>query len=242
MAVSATLKLGVVASCCIGIAQHDLGLSRGFMDSILKAFTMQSNIWIAAGCLVFLTFEIAQRGARRVPAWLHALKFMFTTSALLTWIVFAVLLAPTMNRAYLLSPSNLCLHNLTPALALLDQINLDADSPMAAKRLWLTLIMPLLYTVAFFMAYEITGELPVPYFFLDYRAYGWFGVGPDGIGVLYWIALLGAVLIGIGAAVRRLQAAAQRRPLATSAIAVLAMMGGSAASGALGIRSVVPPD
>ncbi len=91
---------------------------------------------------------------------------------------------------------------------------------MTAQQLWLTLIMPLLYTIAFFGAYEITGELPVPCFFLDYRVYGWFRVATKGMGVLDWI-VFAVVLIGVGAAARRLQAGAQRRPLAISALTAL---------------------
>lgn len=223
IAASVLLKLGVAASCWIGINQHDVSLSGGFMDSIYKAFTMQSNIWIAAICLVFLGFDWINKGTRKIPQWLHAIKFMFTTSVLLTWLVFAVLLTPMMNLNYLLSPSNLFLHNITPMLALLDFINFDQDSKVNRSHLGLGLVMPLLYMIFFFSAYEITGKLPVPYFFLDYKKLGWVGFGAEGFGVVYWVGLLLLVLIGIGAAVLKLKSTAGRRPFMVSGVVVVGM-------------------
>jgi hypothetical protein len=224
LAVSILFKLGVMVSCWIGINQHDLSLSDGFMDSIFKAFTMQSNIWMAVICLVFLGFDWIQKGNRKIPQWLHAIKFMFTTSALLTWLVFAVLLTPMMNINYLLSPSNLFLHNLTPILALLDFIIFDQDSRISHRHLGLGLIMPLLYAIFFFSAYEITGKLPVPYFFLDYKKLGWVGFGAEGIGVAYWVGLLLLALIGIGAVALKLKVTAERRPLLVSGVVLVGMV------------------
>lgn len=222
---SIALKLGIIASCCTGLFQHDLGVSGGFMRSIFKAFTMQSNIWVAAICFVFLIYELFARAKGPLPDWLYVLKFMFTTSVLLTWIVFAVLLTPFMNAAYLLSTSNLCLHNLTPVLALLDFINFDTGYTPRRKPLWSATIMPLLYTLFFFTAYEITGEPPVPYFFLDYKTLGWFSVGAGGLGVAYWIVILLLVLLGLGAAAFKLKALCRAKPLAVSLGTIAVMTG-----------------
>ncbi len=227
MAASMLIKLGVAVSCWIGINQHDVSLSGGFMDSIYKAFTMQSNILIAAICLVFLVLDWINIGYRKIPQWLHAIKFMFTTSILLTWLVFAVLLTPMMNLNYLLSPSNLFLHNLTPMLALLDFMIFDQDSKLNRSHLGLGLIMPFLYMIFFFSAYEITGKLPVPYFFLDYKELGWLRFGPEGFGVVYLVGLLLLVLIGIGAAILKLKTTTERRPLLVSGVVIVAMVSSS---------------
>ena len=48
------LKIGVILSCVIGIALHFKTATSGFMNRIFLAFTIQSNMWIAAICLIFL--------------------------------------------------------------------------------------------------------------------------------------------------------------------------------------------
>lgn len=220
---SVLLKLGVIASSCIGILQHDLDVSDGFMNSIFMAFTIESNIWIAAICFVFLVYGWLGQGKSQIPGWLYVLKYMFTTAVLLTWFTFAVLLTPMMSAAYLLSASNLCLHNLTPMLTLLDFLNFDSGYLPPKKHTWLALVMPLLYTLFFFTAYEIIGKLPVQYFFLDYKTLGWFSIGAGGIGVVYWIALLLLVCLAIGGATLKLQSMNRQKPLAIS-FSTLAVM------------------
>ncbi len=229
------LKLGVIASCVLGILQHSVDVSQGFMDSIFMAFTTQSNIWAAAICFVFLSIDLVTSGRRGVPRWLYVLKYMATTSVLLTWIVFAVLLSPTVPIGYLVSPSNLLLHNLTPMLALLDFVLFDREyNPPKAHALF-GLVMPLGYMVFFFGAYELSGRLPVPYFFLDYRTVGWLSVGADGIGVVYWVLILVGVLLGIGVGILDLKQQCRRRPLRCAVTVVAGMVGLSVVFGVAGV-------
>ncbi|HZW48704.1 MAG TPA: Pr6Pr family membrane protein [Bacillota bacterium] len=228
---SVVLKLGVAASCCMGILSHHGIGSGNFIYSIYKAFTIQSNLWISGLCLIFLSFELTENGQRRIPQGLHLLKFMFTSSILLTWGVFAVLLSPTMTTAYLLSQSNFFLHNLTPVLALLDYLNFDADSRVQSRQIPLSLVMPLLYAVFFCISYAITGKLPVPYFFLDYKKYGWYRITRKGIGIIYWIVFLSFGLLGIGAAMLKLKALHKKNPFTVSLVSVAVMLGISALIG-----------
>ena len=51
------LKTCVIASCLAGIATHSKSASGIFMSSMFKAFTIQSNIWIALISAVFLLIE-----------------------------------------------------------------------------------------------------------------------------------------------------------------------------------------
>ena len=228
---SVVLKLGVATSCCLGILSHHGIGSGNFIYSIYKAFTIQSNLWISGLCLIFSGFELTGNGQRRIPQGLHLLKFMFTSSILLTWGVFAVLLSPSMTTAYLLSQSNFFLHNLTPVLALLDYLNFDSDSRVQSKHIPLSLVMPLFYTVFFCIAYAITGKLPVPYFFLDYKKYGWYRITRKGIGVFYWIGFLSLGLLGIGAAMLKLKALHKKKPFVVSIVSVAMMLGISALLG-----------
>ena len=150
---------------------------------------------------------------------------MFTTSVLLTWFAFAVLLTPIMKPAYLVSISNFCLHNLTPMLALLDFINFDHAYMPEKKHTWLALIMPALYMLFFFSASEMIGKLPVQYFFLDYKTHGWFSIGAGGIGVVYWIVILFLVCLAIGSTALILKSKCREKPVGISLSTLTGMIG-----------------
>ncbi len=195
------------------------------MSSIFMAFTVESNLWIAAICLVLLGFDLLGGDHDQPPKWMYILKYMFTTSILLTWLVFSVLLAPTMPVGYLLSFSNLFLHHLTPLLAFLDYLLFDQEMANKKRQVWLALVMPLLYMVFFFAAYAKTGQLPVPYFFLDFQTYGWFSIGVGGIGVVYWIVILTLILLGIASLTQKIQMASRKRPWTVSVGVVAVMLG-----------------
>jgi len=219
------LKLAVIASCVLGIMQHSVDLSQGFMDSIFMAFTTESNIWAAAICFVFLCIDLVTQGKRSVPQWLYAIKYMATTSVILTWLVFAVLLTPTMNVRYLVSPSNILLHNVTPMLAVLDFVLFDRAYDPPRRQSLFALVLPLAYMMFFFAAYELSGRLPVPYFFLDYKRYGWLGIGARGIGVLYWVLILSGVLLGLGVGILSLKKRCPGKPLTCFLIVTVVMPG-----------------
>ena len=223
--VGASLKLGVIASGMLGITQHSVDLTGGFVDSIFVAYTTQTNIWAAATCLVFLSIDLSTRGTRRLPQWLYVIKYVATTSILLTWFGFAVLLSPTVPIEYLVSPSNIFLHNLTPILALLDFVLFDRQYDPYGKPALFTLIMPIAYVLFFIAAYELTGRLPAPYFFLDYQKCGWLRIGADGIGVVYWVLMLSVVLIGMGAGILDLRGQCREKPVVFSVIVIAAMLG-----------------
>lgn len=188
---SAIVKFLVLCSCILGLALHRSSSGGGFMHSIYGAFTAQSNIWISVICIIFLILDAARI---KKPRGLYVVKFMFTSSILLTWLVFAVLLAPILDASYILSPSNIFLHSITPILAMIDFLLFDQEFTVRTKSLWTVLLMPLLYLAFAFIVYEKSGSLPTYYFFLDYKKMGWFTVTSNGIGTGFWILLLSAVL------------------------------------------------
>lgn len=204
------LKIGIVLSALFGIrANLDPSdpLSMG-LNSLLLYFTIQSNLWIAGISIVFLGFDLAGKGERKIPNWLYALKFMFTASILLTFVVFSLLLIPLVPPSYLTSPSNLLLHNLTPLLAVADFLLCDFPYKSKARHAWLGLVMPLLY-LAFTLLLSFNGVRfggkVVPYFFLDYETLGWFSVSDKGFGVVYWVFILSALLLGMSAGLLKLK-------------------------------------
>jgi hypothetical protein len=193
------LKIGVILSAGIGI------FTQGDYSSVFYYFTIQSNIWIAAAALVFVIFDINAGGRGQIPQALYAIKFMFTASICLTFLVFSLILSPLMPKSYLFSLPNLLLHNLTAFLALADFILCDKNF-RSGKRTWLLAsVMPGIYLV-FALMLSRTGARfsgkTVPYFFLDYEKLGWFRIGSSGLGVVYWVAMIFLLtsLIGMGLA------------------------------------------
>lgn len=205
---SIVVKLMIVISATIGILST-MGMG-GFMGGTktLLFFTVQSNIWIAAICLIFVVLEIIGwiKGINLKRNWLYIIKFMFTVSITLTFLVFAVLLAPQIIKiypSYLSTPSNLCCHYITPILAIIDFTLFDTDWDSKRKHSLFSAIMPLYYLV-FSMICSVSGVAfddkgtTVPYFFLDYKTFGWFRIGDGGIGVFYWIVIIVILVLGMG--------------------------------------------
>ncbi len=198
------MKSGIVLSAWAGISLQ-IGSGRSsWMESgsIFLYFTTQSNILIALIALLFIILDLACNGRRDIPQTLYAIKFIFTASIILTFVVFSLLLAPLMPKSYLLSSSNLFLHNITAFLALADFWIFDRKIVVKKTTWLLAAIMPALYLV-FVLILASTGPRfsgnLVPYFFLDYQKLGWFRiVGQGGIGVVYWITILFALSCVIG--------------------------------------------
>lgn len=152
-------------------------------------FTVQSNIWIAG--LAFITLVLLLM-KKELPKEILIFKHMFTVAILLTYIVFTLLLAPTQNIEYLLSPENLFLHTFTPIFAIADYFLNDQFKPVKLLTFY-GLITPFFYVVFAFVIHGMGikfGNLDFPYFFLDYETLGWFTFGESGIGVAYWMIIV----------------------------------------------------
>jgi len=113
----------------------------------------------------------------------------------------------------------------TPILALLDLLLFDREYDPSRKHALFTLIIPIAYVLFFSAAYELTGRLPVPYFFLDYLTYSWLRAGADGIGVVYWVLILSGVIIGLGAAAQHLKNQCQENPVKHVVMVIAVMLG-----------------
>jgi len=195
----------------LGILFGIVGLGLSFMgiqsyidpSHLLLFFTIQSNIWILITMIIFLIYAILEvvRGPKEIPLALRKMKFVFTVSITLTFIVFALLLSPWMPISYLTSPSNICIHFLAPIMAIIDFLYFDQPF-MHKKTTFLWGSIPPLYYLAFAMICSFSGVAfypdgtTVPYFFLNYEKLGWFRIDSSGFGVVYWFILLcGMVLL-----------------------------------------------
>lgn len=207
-AVSLILKIGVVLSVFIGV--FATGSDGGFMQrSMYLFFTIQSNLWIGAICLVFLCFDLLSRIKGKTlekPQILYLVKYVFTVAISLTFVVFSILLTPQMvaagNAAYLASASNICCHNLTPILAILDFVFFDKEFTVKKKTFVWGITMPLYYVffalISSFCGVDFGDGAKVPYFFFDYDANGWLAIGNGKFGVIYWIVILGVAVAFMG--------------------------------------------
>lgn len=179
-------------------------------------FTILSNIFILVVLFIFLVRDIIELITKRkikFPDILFILKFIATISITLTFFVFLTILAPTFPSGFILAyldngAGNLCLHFITPVLAILDFMLFD-DYSLSLKYSFYAIIPPLCYVLFIFIIGKFGfrwGNMVAPYNFLNYEAKtGWFGIdfsiyGPEslGIGVFYMIILLSLLFIGVG--------------------------------------------
>ena len=213
--VSISIKLVIFVSMVIGILATLLGNS--FMTSqAFLFFTVQSNIWIGTWCLVFAILQIVGVVNRKnyFKRWLFVIKYMFTTSITLTFVVMSAMLTPTMIQSgmgkSLLSLSNIFPHYVVPILSIVDFVLFDTSWETKKTDFLFAVIMPIYYLVfalvlgACGVQFSQTGDT-FPYFFLDYEAMGWFSLPcPDGkygvftFGVFWWILILTVFVIGMG--------------------------------------------
>lgn len=203
------LKSVLIVLAIVGVCDT-AGFGGDFMSSAaFTFFTVQSNLWIAAICAVFLVFNILSVAKKKeivIPNWLRLIKFVFTVAITLTFVVFSLMLSPSMiasgMASYLGTPSNICLHNLVPLIAIADWTLYDYPTKSNKCTFLLGAIMPLYYLV-FALVGSVTGVdfgggAKVPYFFLDYEANGWFDIGSCKFGVFYWIIILVVAVLAMG--------------------------------------------
>ena len=230
-AVSVGLKIAIFISMVIGLRHTFAGGSFMSRNSLLF-FTIQSNLWIGCWCLLFALLQIlgALCGKNCIRPWMHAVKFMFTTSITLTFAVMTAMLTPVMiaqgGGAALLQPSNIFPHYVVPILSVADFFLFDTDWHPRRRSALLAVIMPLCYITTSFalgaagVQYTPEGDT-FPYFFMDYQAMGWFrGFQPDGkygamtLGTAWWLIILTIFVVLMGYAYIALQKRSQHSSLA----------------------------
>lgn len=194
--ISIILKFIVVISALIGVI---LSALRGGYSMLY--FTSQSNVWIAAVCLVELVLVFLKKEQR---SWLFTVKLIFTVSITLTGVVYNTMLAPFIRvGAYTFSST--LLHVVVPVAAVADFF--VSDYPTENKK-WLPLlaiIPPLYYLIfagiGFALKWDFGYGDRYPYYFLNWCSpAGAFGFSKESpyIGVVYYVLILLALVIGIG--------------------------------------------
>lgn len=178
----------------------------GFMNSgTFLYYTVQSNILAMLTSMVLIVFEWHSLKGYEVPNAVQFFRLLSAVAITLTFLVFSLMLTPQMiiegNGAYLRSPGNIFVHNLVPVCAILDWC-LFGSAAKLRKVDSLCGMVPAFAYVCFAYICVARGirfsDNVFPYFFLDYKTYGWFRIGNGGIGVIYWIIILAVVLYGLG--------------------------------------------
>lgn len=168
-------------------------------------YTMQSNIFAIGTAIVVLLCEVRRLKGKPFPIGVQYLRLLSAIAITLTFLVFSLMLTPQMimegNAWYLLSPGNFFVHNLVPIGAILDWCLFGSAKNLKKISGCSGMIPALAYVLFVYLCVALGirfGFNKVPYFFLDYEAFGWFRIGVGGIGVFYWIAILGIVLAIVG--------------------------------------------
>ena len=206
ISLSIIFKATVIIACLAGVVAGSL--SDSFMSKKqFLYFTVQSNICIALICFVFLIFDIIKiRNINfEIPNCMYYIKFMCTVSIILTFLVFSVILTPSLLIAgdgwYLSTVENICLHNISPIFAILDFCFFNNKFKTSKTTFIWGLVMPFCYfisTIAFILGNTDFGDgATAPYFFLDYKTNSWFNIEGGQFGTFYWIIIVSGLVLGI---------------------------------------------
>lgn len=169
----------------------------------LLFFTNQSNILITILCFIFLikySFYLIDYKKFKDNKFfnsniLYIFKYVGTVAITITFLVFFLMLAPTMEAKYLLSFANLSVHFFVPLFSICAFYFCDYTIKFKKISFFYSLIFPLLYCIfviiltLFNVKFGPTQDF-APYFFLNYEKYGRFKISSEGIGVFYWIIIL----------------------------------------------------
>jgi hypothetical protein len=217
------LKFFGVAAGLVGVL-FSIGASGSSLGGLVSLlfFTLQSNIWIMVIMSLFACNDIhrLRRGRGFLNQKWFRVKYVFTVSVMLTFLVFGLLLFPVLPLDYSLSVTSIALHLVAPAVALVDYALYDHGPKIERSDVWMTLLPPLYYVLFVVVCNLIGVRFPpdgaaAPYFFMDYEKYGWFRIDQNGIGVFYWSLLLILFVLLIAFLLRALGIAVDRKTAAT---------------------------
>ena len=170
--------------------------------SALLYFTIQSNVWIGVACLAGIVLMIKKAEIKR---WMYMVKLIFTVSITLTGVVYCVLLAP-LNGSGAYSLSSLLTHVVVPAASVLDFAVCDYPAGYRKRDCLLVTIPPFYYlafsAVGYALNWNFSNGENYPYFFLNWGSpAGAFGFAEElpYIGVFYYVLIMVAFVVGVGA-------------------------------------------
>ena len=181
-------RLSFAVIALLGVIFNTRMFTNEFSPTTLLYYTTQSNV-LALALFVYLAvmtiLDIKKHSIKGPSSYAPNLTFILMIDILLTFVIFWVVLAPTMigSDYNLFSFSNLAVHTFVPLAVLGDYFIFNPDKKIKYRYANYVLIYPLIYAsfAMIFGAFKIInyytfgiGEGPnyFPYFFMDYYLYG----------------------------------------------------------------------
>lgn len=194
---SLVLKSIVVVAVCVGVTIDVVADTKS-----LLFFTIQSNIWIGLVCLVGLVLQLVRAPIKK---WMYSVKLIFTVSITLTGVVYCGMLAPFLgSEAWLFS--RVLTHVVVPLASIADFVVSDYPADYKKWECTLVTIPPFYYLIFAGIGFALDWDFGYgdnyPYYFLNWGspagAFGFANESPY-IGVFYYILILLAFVVGVGA-------------------------------------------
>lgn len=174
--------IGVIMQSTVGL----LG-APGFRSFLY--YTTQSNLIMALLSAFLIYYDFKKREPTIAIKVMHHIA---VTAVLLTFTVFALMLGGYIeNTRYFYSIQNLTLHNLAPIIAVFVYLLYDYKLPRYTVPLALISgVTYMLFTYILYFSGVNYGTHGFPYFFLDFKTYGWLTINWPSFGILYWWVLI----------------------------------------------------
>ncbi len=139
------LNISIVVLAMISFLYYQLPSSNKYYIglSILRYFTMDSNILVALSSLVIIPYNIIniKKKSLYLPPLLSLLKYVGTVSVMLTFLTVIIFLGPTQGFDIMYVNVSLFMHLVTPILALLSFVLTEKNN--LDERVTITSIIPM---------------------------------------------------------------------------------------------------
>ena len=210
--ISLLLKILTIVNAFVGIILSFVSYEQdGYSNWYIRGtyFTLQSNLWIG-GLMLYIVIANLLKKEFNVEK-VYFVKFIFTVSITLTFIVFWTLLAPFayMQNYNPWSGASATTHMLAPTFAILDFFVDKNQTQITKKGVYGSLVPPLIYfiitSVMCLLRVDFGRGDPYPYFFMDYySSAGLFGYvkEPFVLGTAYWILLILVIVLSVAWALK----------------------------------------
>lgn len=176
-----------------------IGLGYMFPNEFYKLtyYTYLSNLLV----VLFFIWFIATGGHTHKNPLRYRLKACVTICITLTFLVYALLLAPLASADKFYTLRNFSLHYIVPILTILDWILFDAKGMYKKIDPIIWTVLPFIYCVyslirGVVLRIPIPDEKhsPFPYFFLNIDKYGWSGFFVHFIGIVTTYIIIGYIM------------------------------------------------
>ena len=204
--VTIALRAVLLAACGVGVFDTLFHHEGGFMSGGgILYYTVQSNLWVFLVTAIYLALAVVSLTTHTtaISRVLELARFAVLVGITITFLVFWLMLAPQMEKAYLLSLNNLLVHTVVPLLFIADFFLFNRIAPVGRLAVLWSISMPLYYFIFTLVNAAVNPRLSFddgsryPYFFLDVDKLGWFGFS-HGMGVFWWVLILLGLTLGLG--------------------------------------------